>query len=357
MRLLLILAFIMGCSETSFQSGGKAQKRPSDKPAKEIEPDIEIDENSKSEKPEKVKKEKNANLPPQIVSKPLTTHKPGELLQDPKKFDLRTWKQVNFGTDCGDSNPEWKIEEDFAYELHNAEASALISDIDSVGVQIEGKFSVGANGYDDDYIGIVFGFQDVKRTYLFDWKKREQGQQPGMCLQSLEFQREIRDCDLFLGRNGYAGANVRVIECANTMAWQVGKEYTYILNFRPGNIEITVKDGDTVLDKIQSTDSTYKTGKFGLYANSQDKASFTTPTVAPVRGDDYVYEAMAEDPEQDALTWKLVSGPNGMQIDESTGKITWKAEDKEEGEHEVVIEVRDTEGNVDKQSYTLSING
>jgi hypothetical protein len=137
--LAIISSFVVGCSDTSFNgSNGSAPKGTGPK----------IEE-SKKEKPKKstkkssdVKADKNKG--PIITSDPITTHDPGELLQDPKKFDLRTWQQVNFNTDCGDKTPQWSIDQDFAYELHNAEASALISDIDSVGVQIEGTFSVAS---------------------------------------------------------------------------------------------------------------------------------------------------------------------------------------------------------------------
>jgi hypothetical protein len=340
------------CSESGFQAGAIGSKSKEAKKKKNSNK-----ENSEKSNGNSVEYNSGSNRPPRITSEPITEHDPGALAEDPKKFDLTNWQQVNWNTSCGDTDPEWVIEPDRAYVKENSEPSALISDIDSVGVQIEGQFSVGANGYDNDFIGIVFGFQDTQHTYVFDWLKEDQGMAPGMCLQAFEFNRPPRGCDLFSeGRSGRVGSEFRVINCANRIPWVAGTEYTYVLNFRPGHIKITIKEGNRVIETIDEKDDAYTTGKFGLYANSQDKASFRTPTIAPVLGENYIYKAKAVDKDDDELTWELIKGPKGMTIDEDSGVLEWSAKSKEPGRHKVTIKVSDPNGGSDEQKYVLEID-
>ncbi|MFQ5900460.1 MAG: putative Ig domain-containing protein [Thermodesulfobacteriota bacterium] len=57
----------------------------------------------------------------------------------------------------------------------------------------------------------------------------------------------------------------------------------------------------------------------------------------------YYADVNAVDPDEDRLVYKLQDAPQGMSIDEDTGKITWKIP-QEKGRYEIVISVTDTEG-------------
>jgi hypothetical protein len=69
----------------------------------------------------------------------------------------------------------------------------------------------------------------------------------------------------------------------------------------------------------------------------------------------YVYEARAEDPDGDALTYRLEGGPQGMTIDADTGKVTWQIGQEQAGDHLVRIIAQDVEGVKAVQEYTLTI--
>ncbi|MGR9053893.1 MAG: DUF7948 domain-containing protein, partial [Gammaproteobacteria bacterium] len=64
----------------------------------------------------------------------------------------------------------------------------------------------------------------------------------------------------------------------------------------------------------------------------------------------YRYQVTAEDPDGDGLSYFLITGPAGMQIDIDTGLIEWMPD--QAGEYAVEIEVRDGHGGLDSQIVT-----
>ncbi len=59
----------------------------------------------------------------------------------------------------------------------------------------------------------------------------------------------------------------------------------------------------------------------------------------------YVYDAAANDPEGDALTFELLTAPAGMSIDPATGVIHWTPVVSQVGTHSVSVRVKDASGN------------
>ncbi len=69
----------------------------------------------------------------------------------------------------------------------------------------------------------------------------------------------------------------------------------------------------------------------------------------------YTYQAKAEDPDGDPVTYTLGSSPQGMTIDPHTGLITWTIGGNQGGTHEVEVVATDSGGMKTYQRYTLSI--
>ena len=61
------------------------------------------------------------------------------------------------------------------------------------------------------------------------------------------------------------------------------------------------------------------------------------------------------DPDDDTLTSRLVTAPDSMQIDASTGLITWNPGPDQVGQHAVEVEVSDGRGGIDTQRFTLEV--
>jgi hypothetical protein len=114
-------------------------------------------------------------------------------------------------------------------------------------------------------------------------------------------------------------------------------------------------------DRISLTVTPYDSSGAGEVFNSKEIAvpnaapAFITTPPKDFSGDTYVYQAVAEDPDGDPITYSLVSPPAGMTIDEKTGVIQWKIGQDQSGNHVIEIVAQDPEGAKISQKYTLAI--
>ncbi len=81
----------------------------------------------------------------------------------------------------------------------------------------------------------------------------------------------------------------------------------------------------------------------------------TVPVVEVIAGRPYAYEVDATDTEDDALTFSLLTAPEGMNVDAITGRISWDPITTDLGVHTVVLEVDDGRGGRVQQDYELSV--
>jgi hypothetical protein len=72
-------------------------------------------------------------------------------------------------------------------------------------------------------------------------------------------------------------------------------------------------------------------------------------------GNIYTYQVMANDPDDDPVTFDLKTGPRGMEINNETGLIRWEIRKEDQGAQLIEIEASDSEGAKSIQRYTLSI--
>lgn len=79
----------------------------------------------------------------------------------------------------------------------------------------------------------------------------------------------------------------------------------------------------------------------------------STPVVDAYINQLYKYDSEAVDPDQDRLTYRLISGPQGIQVDPNTGLITWKPNGTQSGIYDVVLEAVDGNGGTAQQSFQI----
>jgi RHS repeat-associated protein len=79
----------------------------------------------------------------------------------------------------------------------------------------------------------------------------------------------------------------------------------------------------------------------------------STPVVTAFADSLYVYSVAATDPAGVPLSFALLSGPVGMQIDAVSGRISWQPGSADLGLHPVVLQVTSTSGATAAQSYSL----
>ena len=82
----------------------------------------------------------------------------------------------------------------------------------------------------------------------------------------------------------------------------------------------------------------------------------SSPVTTALTGSDYQYQPLAIDPEGETLTYSLLQQPDGMEIDPTTGSITWLSDLIQVGDYSVVIAVSDSAGNTTQQIFQLIAN-
>lgn len=204
----------------------------------------------------------------------------------PAAIDLSPWTVVQYEFNS-QPNANWLLSNanTTATQTVNADASIFLSDFDAAAQQIAGSWNMPSGSGDDDFTGFVFGYQGRGQYYLFDWKKADQ-QWPGLAERGMSI--KVVDTGgsdpgpLDLGLTA-GTANVSVLR-HNTIPWADSTDYDFILNFSPGLFEITVRQGNTVLENWVVADNTYTSGNFGFYNYSQGPViyrGFTQDTEPP----------------------------------------------------------------------------
>jgi len=187
-------------------------------------------------------------------------------------IDLATWQVVQYEHNQ-QPDASWMLlnNDTTAHQTVNADPSILLSDFDAVDQEIQGTWRVDTSS-DDDFMGFVFGYQDRGRFYLFDWKRGSQNfgggfAEGGMTLKVVQMP-PGQDPGLLDLWSTAGTANVTPL-AHNTIPWASFTDYTFVLRFATGSIEITVSEGNQVLEQWTIVDSTYADGNFGFYNYSQ----------------------------------------------------------------------------------------
>ncbi len=70
----------------------------------------------------------------------------------------------------------------------------------------------------------------------------------------------------------------------------------------------------------------------------------------------YAYSIQANDVNGDTLTYSLVTGPEGLSVDSTTGLVTWLPTQDDLGDTTVTVDIDDGKGGVFTHSFTLSVS-
>jgi hypothetical protein len=173
-----------------------------------------------------------------------------------------------------------------ALQSVNALPSVYYLDQPLESVEITGQFSVETTS-DDDMIGFVFGYQDAEHFYLFDWKQAAQSDgtcgtaEQGAALKVVSSAEALTHCEDFWSSSGNANVGVLVPAASNPTAWLDNTVYDFRLVHQPGHIEIEVRNANTVVVSMQTSDDTYPSGRFGFYNYSQEQSRYQFFAVQP----------------------------------------------------------------------------
>ena len=153
----------------------------------------------------------------------------------------------------------------------NFDPKMLISDFEFADATIVG--TLRTTGFDNDWIGFVWGYQDAQHFYQFRWRKN------GPRL--MQVHRIDSASPLF---NGVGTDDVLLFETLE--GWERGVEYRYALDFAPGRAKITITEKGSIIESILVIDDAYTGGRFGFYNFSQGSSFYQASRVEKAFGID-----------------------------------------------------------------------
>ena len=149
-----------------------------------------------------------------------------------------------------------------------------------------------------------------------------------------------------------------------------GDTLIYSLDVSPAGMSINASTGliiwtptnaqvgeHTVTVKVDDGNGGYDTQTFIVTVQNVNDPPVITSTPATNATEDslYYYQIIAEDPDNNALTYILTSQPSGMSIDRSSGLITWVPKNSDVGTHRVSVVVLDGHGGMAEQNFNLTV--
>ena len=202
-------------------------------------------------------------------------------------MDLTTWMKVDRYNRWSFSNPTPEsVRMDETAASHTVAPGWVVSDFlaeptSTVSIMIT---MLGDNG-DDDFVGLIFGYQDADHFYLLDWKKGNQnfdwGDPVTVNDDLAERGIKVKKIDGAWTRDGLWGGTdgLGVSTLAGPIGggWNFNSQYTFTLKLSPGRIMI-YKEGGLLFD---IADATFTGGRIGVYGFSQDNLLFSNVTVTP----------------------------------------------------------------------------
>ncbi len=93
----------------------------------------------------------------------------------------------------------------------------------------------------------------------------------------------------------------------------------------------------------------------GAAANPGAPQVFSTPTLLAAVSTPYWYLPVARDPDGDSLVFSLVTFPEGMAIDATTGRVDWEPSSAALGVNPVVLRVDDGRGSFATQLFSIEV--
>ncbi|MBR9705773.1 PGF-pre-PGF domain-containing protein [Candidatus Pacearchaeota archaeon] len=136
----------------------------------------------------------------------------------------------------------------------------------------------------------------------------------------------------------------------------------------PGSYSVAISgnDGDIIIvkawNKYNQANETFTLT--GVMYGINLRLNMTYPPIPPIitsdpitqaiEGKPYVYEVSAYDENDDSLKYSLIKKPDGMMINETTGKVTWLPMQSHVGANNIVIQVSDDIFTVN-QSFIIEV--
>lgn len=203
-------------------------------------------------------------------------------------IDLSSWQQLTLNYPGGQGAGNWVLQagNTAVRQTINADPSFFRNNVNQGSYNLQGSWQVASGTGDNDYMGFAFGYQNSSNFYLFDWKAGTQGYvgrtaAEGMTIKKFTGATGDGLIDLSLeefweNQVDFGDMDVLATNHGSTKGWLANRPYTFKLDFNttPGQFNIQVLDGATVLWDQTVVDSTFTSGQFAFFNNSQSGVSY-----------------------------------------------------------------------------------
>ena len=210
-------------------------------------------------------------------------------------IDLSSWTPLTLNYPGGQGAGSWVLEpgNTAVKQVINADPSFFLNNLNLSSYSVDGSWQVTTTS-DDDYMGFVFGYQNSSNFYLFDWKQVTQGYvgrtaAEGMTIKEFHGATGNGLADLSLeefwkNTTNFGDMEVLATNHSSSKGWADNVLYNFHLDFNvnPGEIHIVVSQGTTELWNVTVVDTTFTSGQFGFYNNSQANVRYAGFEVTPV---------------------------------------------------------------------------
>ena len=112
--------------------------------------------------------------------------------------------------------------------------------------------------------------------------------------------------------------------------------------------------GPRTVTAVTSTQTARTAAPFTVLDSNRAPAFTSSPTLVAAESQPYVYQATATDPDGDAITFRRLSGPDGLTVSTS-GLVGWTPGNTQIGNHDVALEAADGRGGVAQQTYRIGV--
>ncbi len=277
-------------------------------------------------------------------------------------LNLSAWAVETWPGSQGPS--QWVIAPDglSVEQTRNSQPSALISDRSFLNLRVTGRFRVDTSS-DDDLMGFIFGYQNNKQFYIFDWKQGTQGFVGGTALRGMCIKRidagagEFTEPDFWW--SNVDRPNTTILVPPNDIGWVDFQDYDITLDFTPGRIVVEVHEEGQLLDRLEVEDDTFTGGRFGFYNYSQDSVIYSGFT-AEALNNVYFYNAKALDPDGDVITYSFAPNEDGSMppaaatLNANNGSLVWQPDVA--GTFPFTLVASDADGLTDVQRFDVLVS-
>lgn len=198
--------------------------------------------------------------------------------------NLTAWSPLTLDYTGGQPAGNWVLQagNTAVKQVINADPSFYLNNLNQTSYSMDGSWQVD-RGWDDDYMGFVFGYQNSSNFYLFDWKQGTQSYQGKTAVEGMTIKKmtgatgngltDLSLAEFWENENDFGDMHVLAQNHGAGKGWVDEAVYTFHLDFNldVGVFSIIVKDAaNNLLWDVTVSDSTFTSGQFGFYNYSQE---------------------------------------------------------------------------------------